>query len=293
MEATSNSVGAVARPLVKEITWRHAMNFAAATGDANPMYLDDVREGGIIVPPLLSVALTWPFGERAEEFWFPDEFPLHLLVHQVHYTEQIEFHRTMKPGDVITIKAEVATIQPHRGGTYFVIKFRAFNQDEQPVFTEYAGAILRNVKLLDKGAGLDAVPPTPRFHPDGGPLWENHQHVNPLAAHIYDGCADIYNPIHTSRQFAKQVGLPDSIICGTCTLSWAIRDVVNAEGNADPTRLKRLGCRFTGMVFPGSDVTIRLLGKTEQEDSTTSFFEVRNQDGKRAISDGFVVLANA
>lgn len=292
MEATSDSVGAVATPLTKEITWRHSMNFAAATGDANPMYLNDIREGGIIVPPMLSVALTWPFGERAEEFWSPDEFPLHLLVHQVHYTEQIEFHRTMKPGDVITINAEVATIQPHRGGTYFVIKFKAHNQADEPVFTEYAGAILRNVKLLDKGAGLDAVPPTPRFHPEGGPLWENHQHVSPLAGHIYDGCADIHNPIHTSRQFAKWVGLPDSIICGTCTLSWAIRDIVNAEAHGDATRLKRLGCRFTGMVFPGSDVTIRLLGRTEQEGATTHFFEVRNQDGKRAISDGFVVISN-
>jgi acyl dehydratase len=159
------------------------------------------------------------------------------------------------------------------------------------VFTEFGGGILRGVKLLDKGAGADTVPPVPKFRRDGPPLWEEQVHVHPLAAHVYDGCADIFNPIHTSVRFAKSVGLPGIILPGSCTLSWAVRDIVNRHADGDPARLKRIGCRFTGMVLPATDIAIQLLGLEQRADRTTAFFEVRNGDGKRAISDGFVEIA--
>lgn len=290
MQVNSSYVGSVSKPLEQEITWRHAMNFAAGVGDNNPTYFDDERDEGIVAPPMLSVALTWPFGKDAELYWDPEKFPLDLLVRQVHYTETIEFHRMMRPGDKLTIIADLATVMPHRGGTYLIIRCSARDQAGEPVFTEYAGALLRGVKCLDKGTGGENVPHVPKCEVEGPPIWEETLHVDPLAAHIYDGCADIFNPIHTSKKFAKWVGLPGIIVHGTCTLAWAVRDILNREAGGDPARLKRVSCRFTGMVRPGTAIHIRLLARVPGEGHDEVFFEVANADGKRAISEGYVVL---
>lgn len=290
MKVSSSYTGSVSRPLEHEITWRHAMNFAAGVDDNNPWYFHDEREEGIIAPPMLSVALTWPFGKDADQYWDADKFPLELLVRQVHYTETIEFHRVMRPGDKLTIVADLASVMPHRAGTFLTIRCRATDSSGEPVFTEYAGSLLRGVKCTDKGAGAENVPEVPKLEGDGLPLWEEELHVHPLASHVYDGCADIFNPIHTSTKFAKSVGLPGTIVHGTCTLSWALRDIVNREADGDPRRLKRVSCRFSGMVKPDTNITLRLLGKAETDIIDRAFFEIENADGKNAISDGYVEL---
>lgn len=291
MEVTSKYAGSLSKPLEQEITWRHAMNFAAAVHDHNPWYFDDERDEGTIAPPMLAVALTWPFGGSASMYWDAEQFPLDLLVRQVHYTEQIVFDRPLRPGDKLTITADLPMIVPHRAGTYMIVRCTAKDQKGERVFIEYAGTLLRGVKCTDAGTTIEAPPEPPKFKGDTGPLWENVTHLGPMAAHVYDGCADLHNPIHTSRKFAKWVGLPGIIVHGTCTLSTALRDIVDREAEGDPRRVRRLGCRFTGMVLPDTGVTVRALGKQPGPDTDLAFFEVLNGDGRRAISDGFVEFA--
>jgi acyl dehydratase len=291
LEVDSSYAGSAAMPRKCEVTARHAMNFAAAIGDHNPWYFDDEREGGIIAPPLLSASFTWPFGGAAATHWDPQRFPLHLLARQVHYVESVDFHRMMRPGDRLQVDADLATVMPHRAGTYCVIRCVATDPGGERVFTEYAGTLLLGVRCTDKGAGVENNPVWPRKRAKGNPLWEKPQHVDTLAAHVYDGCADIYNPIHTSKRFAKSVGLPDTILHGTCTLSYAVRDVVDREADRDPTRLQRVCCRFTGMVFMGTDIRVAATEVTEDTDAKEVFFHVTGPDGKRVISDGYVRLA--
>ena len=288
MEVQSTYAGSASKPLNCDVTWRHAMNFAASINDPNPWYFDDEREEGIIAPPMLVVSLTWPFGESASSYWDAAKFPLELLVRQVHYTEQIVFDRPLVPGDKLTITADLPMILPHRAGTYMIIRCTARDEKGERVFIEYAGTLLRGVKCTDKGTTVEAPPEMPKFRSENGPMWDNVTHLGPLTAHIYDGCADIHNPIHTSPKFAKWVGLPGIIVHGSCTLSMAMRDIINREANGDPRRVKRLGCKFTGMVLPDTNITVRALGKRAEADLEQVFFEVRNGDDRRAISDGFV-----
>ncbi|GMU93042.1 MAG: hypothetical protein AMXMBFR4_21000 [Candidatus Hydrogenedentota bacterium] len=264
------------------------MNYAAAIGDDSSWYFDDEREDGIIAPPMLSVALTWPFGQNADRYWDPEKFPLNLLVRQVHYTEQLVFERLLRPGDKLTINADLPFVTPHRAGTLVMIRCRAKDAEGRPVFTEYAGTLLRGVRCTDKGTVIESPPEVPKFRNNGPPLWENVIPVSPLAAHIYDGCADIFNPIHTSKQFAKWVGLPGTILHGTCTLAWAVRDVVRREAGGDPRRVRRISCRFTGMVLPGTSITTRALGKQTEGDTEQVFFEVLDEKGRRVLSEGLV-----
>jgi acyl dehydratase len=61
------------------------------------------------------------------------------------------------------------------------------------------------------------------------------------------------NPIHLDEDFAKSVGLPGVIAHGL--LQMGILAVVAAEAAGGPEKLRRLSCRFAGMVAPGDTVT--------------------------------------
>jgi acyl dehydratase len=62
-----------------------------------------------------------------------------------------------------------------------------------------------------------------------------------------------HNPIHLDGEFARSVGLPGVIAHGMLQMGIAGTVAAEAAGGAD--RLRRLICRFSGMVVPGDSVT--------------------------------------
>jgi acyl dehydratase len=62
-----------------------------------------------------------------------------------------------------------------------------------------------------------------------------------------------HNPIHLDDTFARSVGLPGVIAHGM--LQMGIAGTVAAEAAGGGERLRRLVCRFSGMVVPGDTVT--------------------------------------
>jgi acyl dehydratase len=62
-----------------------------------------------------------------------------------------------------------------------------------------------------------------------------------------------HNPIHLDDDFARTVGLPGIIAHGM--LQMGLMATVAAEAAGGPDRLRRLYCRFAGMVLPGDTVT--------------------------------------
>ena len=290
MELSSRFVGTPLKDYRTEITWRRTMNFAAAVDDNNDCYLDDEREGGIIAPPMLAVAVTWPILERIWEYIEAKDFPMEVLLTQVHHTEALEFLRPLRPGDRLTVKGRVAAILPHRAGTRVVVRFDAVDKDDDPVFTEHMGALLRGVQCADDGLCPNPIPEGSFSEESGEPLWESRIPIDPLRPHIYDGCTDIVFPIHTSRSFAHQVGLPGTILQGTATLAFAVRELINREAGGDPLFLQSVFCRFTGMVFPGTEIRVQLVGRSGKHDGTALHFTVLNQEGQKAVTGGCAFL---
>lgn len=139
MQLSAQFAGTPLRNRAVTVNWRHTMNYAAAVGDTNPVYFDDEREGGIIAPPMFCVALTWPISERLGEHIQADDFPEEVLSTQVHYTEHIEIHRPLRPGDRLTISGRIAAILPRPSGTHALIRFDATDAANTPVFTEHMG----------------------------------------------------------------------------------------------------------------------------------------------------------
>jgi acyl dehydratase len=89
------------------------------------------------------------------------------------------------------------------------------------------------------------------------------------------------NPIHLDEKFAKSVGLPGVIAHGMLQLSIAALVAGRAAGG--PQRLRKLSCRFAGMVEPGDTVTFTA------EESAPGRLQLRavNQHGDVILTKAF------
>ena len=161
MELDSRYTGTRLKTYGTSIDARHSMNYAAAVSDVNPVYFDDERAGGILAPPMFSVALTWPILENIGAYILAETFPRQLLLTQVHHTEHLHFHRPVLPGEDVSVRGHIAAILPHRAGTRVVICLEAQDANERPVFMEYLGAMLRGVTCRGGGRGEADLPVTP------------------------------------------------------------------------------------------------------------------------------------
>jgi acyl dehydratase len=291
MELSSRFAGTTLRSRTVTVNWRDIMNYAAAVGDNNPLYFDDTRESGIISPPMFCAALTWPISERMEEYIESDHFPAEVISTQVHYTEHIQVHRCIRPGDNLTISGKIAAIRPHRSGTHVVIRFDAADDRNVPVFTEHIGGLMRGVQCTGTAAGAADLPEIPRHQKKPPDMqWSRELFIDPLLPFVYDGCANIFFPVHTSARFARAVGLPGIILQGTATLALAVREVTNGFLDADPGKIRTIACRFTHMVEPGSRITLKAGINEKQAGGRRVSFIVENQHGDKAISDGCVTF---
>jgi len=73
--------------------------------------------------------------------------------------------------------------------------------------------------------------------------------------HRYAGASGDFNPIHIDSEFAKAVGLPNSILHGLYMMGLVSRAAVDAAGG-DPKSLKRLSVQFRGMGAPETEIVV-------------------------------------
>jgi acyl dehydratase len=89
------------------------------------------------------------------------------------------------------------------------------------------------------------------------------------------------NPIHLDDQFARSVGLPGVIAHGMLQMGLLARVA------GEPGTLRRLSCRFAGMVRPGDTVTFR--SEPDDRNGRVRLTAV-NQDGQPVISKAVAEL---
>lgn len=290
MRINSNIVGARLKEYTTVATWRHTTNYAASVCDMNPRYYDDLREGGIVAPPMFAVAVSWPVQQNISQY-MEMPYPPDLFRTMVHYAEYIEFFRLIRPGDRLSVKGEVAAVIPHRSGTQMVFRFPVTDPEGRPFHTEFVSALLRGVACGDGGREAISVPAPPKQPPAAAAVWEDDIYIGKEAPYVYDGGANIVFAIHTSPAFARSAGLPGIILQGTATMAYAVRQLINREAEEDPAKLKVISGRFTGMVMPDSRIKVRLLERETNGGEAHLYFDVINGQGQRAISKGYIRLS--
>jgi 3-hydroxybutyryl-CoA dehydratase len=73
--------------------------------------------------------------------------------------------------------------------------------------------------------------------------------------HRYAGASGDFNPIHIDPEFAKAVGLPNTILHGLYMMGLVARASTEAAGG-DPGSLKRLSVQFRGMGAPETEIVV-------------------------------------
>jgi acyl dehydratase len=74
--------------------------------------------------------------------------------------------------------------------------------------------------------------------------------------HRYAGASGDFNPIHIDREFAKSVGLPDTILHGLYMMGLVARANAGGVAGGDPRALKRLSVQFRGMGAPETEIVV-------------------------------------
>jgi 3-hydroxybutyryl-CoA dehydratase len=86
--------------------------------------------------------------------------------------------------------------------------------------------------------------------------------------HRYAGASGDFNPIHIDPEFAKAVGLPNTILHGLYMMGLVARSATDLAGG-DPKALKRLSVQFRGMGAPETEIVVGGTVKSVDGDTVT------------------------
>ena len=110
--------------------------------------------------------------------------------------------------------------------------------------------------------------------------------------HRYAGASGDFNPIHIDPEFAKAVGLPNTILHGLYMMGLVAKANTDAVGG-DPRALRRLSVQFRGMGAPETEIvvtgTVREAGDTVIVDTEAAQGEnrvIRNAEAELAPGAG-------
>jgi len=302
MRIPTSVVGITVGPRGQEIDARWLMAYAAGLGESAPEYFDTTRPGGILAHPLFPVCYEWPLALDIRAKAFPDD----IAVRGVHATHRLTVHRPPRAGDRLSTTATVVALERRPPGAYMVLRMETVDVLAQPVSTTDYGSLYLGVDCdgpphpnpLPKGErGPGTLSPQGRGQGEGRSQaeaweWSADVPISPTLTHVYSECARIWNPIHTDRAVALRAGLPDIILHGTATLALAISQALGHDARGPAAPVRSVGCRFGAMVRLPSRIVVRGRRREASAGGALIRFEALAGDGRPAVRDGHILLAD-
>lgn len=271
-----------------EITKRMTMAYAAGIGAVDDAYLDDDRPGGIVAPLSYSVSLEWPMMMLPGYLAAIGRDETTVYEGLVHAFQDSRFVNPVRPGMSLEITGQVTGVQATSAGALVTCRILTVDRRTGALVTEsWFGSMFRKT-AIDGQPDMIRRPPELRRSPGLESGSERIAIDIPKGlAHVYTECADIWNPIHTEREFALRTGLPDIILHGTCTWALAMQRLARLLRPGSDQPFRRFATRFSRMVIPGKPVTFEFAPISDR----LVAFDVRNAEGELALTHGLAELA--
>lgn len=260
-------------------TERDAILYALGVGlghdPVDPADLAFLDERTLSVLPTFAVTLASP------GMWLRDpRFGIDFS-RLVHVAQDSTFHAALPPEGEIVGTARVASLAdrgPDRGAELVV------ERDIKEAATGRALCSLRQTLLLRGDGGYGGAPPvrSSQALPDHAPDFSTPVTLSPRAALIYRLSGD-WNPLHIDPQAAQVAGFDRPIMHGLGVYGTVAAAVCRTLGRS-PLALRRLACRFSGIVMPGDALNLRIwdLGHNYAFDATVN--------GRRVLDHGLLEL---
>jgi acyl dehydratase len=286
---TTAAGGEVLTSVEHTVHERRLRAFAASVGDLSAPLFDLDSPHGIVAHPVFPVCLEWPLILAGPPGLGLDDDAVHAGLHVSH---EIAWTRPIRPGDTLRTTLHVEALQERSAGVLAVFAF-ASTAGGEPVVESRQGVLYRGSTLAV--AAVDTAPPRPPHPAPTEPTRDVATfQVDAADAVIYSECSGIWNPIHTDPRAARTAGLSRPILHGTATLARVVSALTEARLDGDPTRVARLGARFTAPISPGDRATVSATELHPLPGGGQALtFTARKDADHPILAEGFIEVARA
>jgi acyl dehydratase len=289
-------IGLEFSPVVYDVTKEAIERYAWVIGARNVTYysFNGSRPSFVnispMAPPSFAVVNELLLAER---IWSdeglhggPEELAHNLLM-LVHGEQDMRFYKPIKPGDRITSRAKIKSIEDKGSGEFLVINVNSNDEKGEKVIESDWGIFIRGVGSGQQKKNDGKKEGQAQIALETQPIFRKVTRVPKDITYRYAEASGDMNPIHIDEKVAKSAGLKGIIVQGLCTLSMTMRAIIECYLDGDPAKLKRLGCRFASPVYPGDTLIADGFEMGNKDGKTQLGFEVtRRDDGVKVLKGG-------
>jgi acyl dehydratase len=174
------------------------------------------------------------------------------LARVLHGGQSLTVHRPLPVQGTATATSRVAAVYDKGKAAVLVLRTEAADTNG-PLWTEDAHIHVRG----EGGWGGDRGPSGRPEPPAGEPDRTVERAVREDQALLYRLSGDL-NPLHADPAFAERAGFGRPVLHGLCTYGMTLKAVVDTLLGGDVTRVRAYTARFTGVVYPGETLRLRM-----------------------------------
>lgn len=221
--------------------------FALATNETNPLYLNQKSNDDVVLPPLYPVVFLPPILSQLVNDGDAMGLDIMRVVHAQH---RMSWREVLRSGDEIRTSAKIINMEQR--GVNNILDLQIHCKREETIVVEMKYRLLvRGKKKTRKEKPADVVQSAEK----GKLLAKQTIVVTNDQGVRYAQASGDHNPLHTSDEIAKSVGLPGAILHGLCTMALASQVLVEELLDGDPKRLKSMEVRFSKPVYMDQVIT--------------------------------------
>lgn len=172
----------------------------------------------------------------------------------VHLSEEIRIHRPLRIGERVVVASDLVGARPDPRGVRVALRSQLAIADGAAVAETLTTALLIGDLTLERYGDV------PLQRGRGGAVWTSsvtHEIPRDLP-HRYADASGSDNPIHLDADAAQAVGFPDALVQGMSILAVACEEIIDRHAGGDARRVRSVGARFSGPVFPGDSLQIHV-----------------------------------
>jgi acyl dehydratase len=204
------------------------------------------------------------------------------LARVLHGSQRIDVHRPIPPDGKARASTRVVDIWDKGTAAVIVTESEVRDLAGEPLWTNTSSVFARG----EGGFGGDRGPAAAHEQPDRRPDVVITTSTLPQQALWYRLLGD-RNPLHSDPDFAHGAGFPAPILHGLATYGIVAKALVDELLDADVSRVRAFGARFSGVVYPGETLRTAVWREPERFVVATT---VADRDDAPALSAAELVV---
>jgi len=248
MALNLDALGRKIGPITKEYTWKDVILYALGVGAGFPE-LDYCYEKDLKVIPSFSIASIFNI---LAEVGIKSNVNLAGVLHG---EQELIFHNPIPVEGTMTTEGKITHFydKGKDKGALVIGESDTYHSNGKKLFTSICTVFGR----LDGGFGGKNAPRTEVDFPDRPPDFTVDAIPSADQPLIYRLSGDIFS-LHVDPEFAKMSGFEMPIMHGLCTHGFACRALVDKLIPGEPEKARRMACRFSKTIYPGTPIQTRI-----------------------------------